>query len=90
VCDLFELGNRDKGLRLGHILRLAIAGDSGSRLSHVLRLVGAGDILSRPNSSGAFLLFERPVSFVDGFCRGLRLVLATRRGLYLGLAGVQA
>jgi hypothetical protein len=59
-------------------------GDKDLWLDHVLRLVVAGDMLSGPITLGVFPLFERPMSFVDSLCRGLRFALATRSSSYLG------
>jgi hypothetical protein len=63
--------------------------DNGLRLSQVLRLIGAGDVLSRPSVSNASPLFEGPVSLVDSFCRGLRLVLAVLRPLNRARCGLR-
>jgi hypothetical protein len=63
--------------------------DNGLRLSHVLRVIGVGDVLSRPSVLDASPLFEGPVSLVDGFCRGLRLVLAALRPLSWARCGLR-
>jgi hypothetical protein len=71
LCGFSYLGstyNRDKGLWLGHVLRLIVM----------------GDMLSQPSTSGASSLLECPVSFINSFCRGLRFALAMQRSSCLG------